>query len=488
MALEWLIGGSALVGAAAGGMVARVLARRGGDHSPTAVSKILLAHFKSIPLDEITIATRKFPLRVRADLQKGVDRALGQQVTIHYFCGLRKEYSHEGATLADCLAASNHNPVKSVPPEYEPIDIGADEPVSALKCGLWLLERDQIRFALLLTRAQQFGMENGVEFQLAVPNRPEGTRIAQDFYARLEDAVVKADSYRGKILSLESPENSYSGAASGIQVHKLRAVAREEVILPRATLELLDRNVIEFARRRPELARYRMSTRKGLLFYGPPGTGKTHTIHYLAHALPGHTTLLITAGQVGQLAEYMTLARLLEPTIVVIEDVDLIGRDRGDMDVCEEVLLNRLLNEMDGLTEEAAILFLLTTNRPESLERALASRPGRVDQAIEFPLPDAEGRAKLVRLYSRGARMNDEVAAAIVRRTQNVSAAFIKELLRRSVQFQLERDGNADASLASIEMVDVENALGEMLFRGGSLNLKLLGAEGADGDPNEIAG
>ena len=57
----------------------------------------------------------------------------------------------------------------------------------------------------------------------------------------------------------------------------------------------------------------------------------------------------------------------------------------------EEVLLNELLNEMDGLKEDADILFILTTNRPEALEAALASRPGRVDQAIEFPFPTTRG-------------------------------------------------------------------------------------------------
>ena len=102
---------------------------------------------------------------------------------------------------------------------------------------------------------------------------------------------------------------------------------------------------------------------------------------------------MITAEQVGLLGEYMTLARLLQPSVVVIEDVDLIARDRTTMDSpCEEVLLNKLLNEMDGLRPDADILFVLTTNRPEALEAALASRPGRVDQAIEFPLPDEEGR------------------------------------------------------------------------------------------------
>ncbi len=175
------------------------------------------------------------------------------------------------------------------------------------------------------------------------------------------------------------------------------------------------------------------------------------------------------------LSEYMTLARLLQPSIVVIEDVDLIAGDRAQLDTCEEVLLNKLLNEMHVLNEEADILFILTTNRPEALERALASRPGRVDQAIEFPLPGKAGRENLVRLYSRGVNVSDEVVHATVRKTEKVSAAFIKELMRRSVQFHLERNGDGCVFLA-----DVENALDEMLFSGGSLNLKLLGAEVAE--------
>jgi hypothetical protein len=88
--------------------------------------------------------------------------------------------------------------------------------------------------------------------------------------------------------------------------------------------------------------------------------------------------------------------------MVVMEDADLIARPRAHMrSPCEESLLNKLLNEMDGLREDAMILFILTTNNPEQLETALTSRPGRIDQAIEFPLPDDDGRRKLVHLYSR---------------------------------------------------------------------------------------
>jgi ATP-dependent 26S proteasome regulatory subunit len=305
-----------------------------------------------------------------------------------------------------------------------------------------------------------------------VPNSADGTRITREFFRHLEESILKAESYRGKILSLEQQEHSYSGQSSGITVHHLRSVEREQVILPESTLTLLDRNVIHFVRQRQRLSQFRQATKKGLLFYGPPGTGKTHTIHYLAKALAGHTTLLISAEQVGLLAEYMTLARLLQPSMVIIEDVDLIARDRATMNSpCEEVLLNKLLNEMDGLKEDAEILFVLTTNRPEQLEAALASRPGRIDQAIEFPLPNDTGRRKLVALYSQGITLPESVVDETVRRTDGVSAAFIKELMRRTVQFHIERDGTGEVSHD-----DLDAALNEMLFSGGSLNLKLLGA------------
>ena len=191
--------------------------------------------------------------------------------------------------------------------------------------------------------------------------------------------------------------------------------------------------------------------------------------------MPGHTTLLITAEQVVLLEHYFKLARFLQPSIIVVEDVDLIARERTQMQhPGQEIMLNKLLNEMDGLREDAEVIFILTTNRPDQLEPALASRPGRIDQAIEFPLPDETGRAKLARLYAHGMKLNDAVADAIVSKTKGASAAFIKELMRRSAQFALHESKDTILTLKSVDA-----ALEEMVFIGGSLNLKLLGA--ADG-------
>ena len=381
------------LGAAATGAFAFVRHRRAARQTGNLkiVSKLIEAHFHPTPHDNLTISERQFPFRVRADLQKAITRLFDSTAKVCYFCGVRKEYSHEGISLNDCIAGSGHSPAVSVPPQYEDLDIGEEQPVRCLKNGLWFLEQGSARFVVLLSGTEKYGQATGIQFQIATVNDPAGIQISEQFFKHLEQSVLKAESYRGKILSLELDERSYTGKSTGIKVQRLRTVEREQVILPRQTLELLERNVIQFAQQRPQLAKFRQATKKGILFYGPPGTGKTHTIHYLAKALPGHTTLIITAEQVVLLSEYITLARLLQPSIVVVEDVDLIAKDRTEMSACEEVLLNKLLNEMDGLNEDAEILFLLTTNRPEALELALSSRPGRVDQAIEFPLPDDEG-------------------------------------------------------------------------------------------------
>lgn len=471
--LGWL-----LVGLLVGGGVAFFVVRRqfGKEeekkHGHSSVPSLLRTHFLNLPVADITISERQFPFRVRADLQRAVDQLFGDQSRILHFCGVRREYSHEGVGLSDCIIESENNPAKSIPPEYEEIDIGEEDPIRVLKNGLWLLENNGVRFAVLLSPIGHFGRTTGMQFQVGTPNSADGTRIVQDFFKHLEQCILKGESYRGKILSLELSKHAYSGQSTGITVHKLRTVERDDVILPESTLKLLERNVIQFVKQRERLSQFRQATKKGLLFYGPPGTGKTYTIQYLARALEGHTTLLVSAEQVGLLGEYMTLARLLQPSIVVLEDVDLIARNRNEMNnACEEVLLNKLLNEMDGLKEEADILFILTTNRPEALEAALASRPGRIDQAIEFPMPDSSGRTKLVNLYAKDAHLTPDTVAEIVRRTEGVSAAFIKELMRRIIQFHIERNGGSE-----INHADVDQAIDEMLFSGGSLNLKLLGA------------
>jgi hypothetical protein len=403
---------------------------------------------------------------MRADVQAGVDKLFSAS-PLRFF-GVHEEHRYETLSFA-ALSRDGRNAPTIAPAQYHDVDVGESAPVKCLDNGLWLCRADDLRYAVVLSSHQEYGRESGTRVEIAVPTGAEGAEFVQRCFSELESAVNDARCYRGKVLSLDADRN-YSGRTRGVMVHKLPTVQREDVILPEATLKLLDRNVLSFVKNRPRLRRLGQSTRTGILLYGPPGTGKTHTIRYLANNLPGHTTLIITAAQVALLAQYMSLARLLQPAMVVIEDVDLIARDRNQMGACDEVLLNALLNEMDGLKQDADILFVLTTNRPEQLESALASRPGRIDQAIEVPVPNDIGREKLVRLYGRGLPLGDAVVSDAAQRTKGVSAAFIKELMRRVAQASIARDGGT-----TVESTDISEALDDMLFTGGKLNVKLLG-------------
>ena len=431
----------------------------------------LKRHFAGHKLHDLVTASRTFPVTARVDLQLALDQLLGQRPDVRLF-GVLRQYGHETLTFAN-LMANVHDPAVIAPLQYEEIDIGETLPARCLRQGLWLSVEDRTPYALLMTPAGHFGRPEGSHLEVAVPPGEAGSGISRQVLDRLEDLVKRGASYKGKVISLESSDR-YSGQSGTLRVHRLRGVRREEVILPEKTLGLLDRNVRDFIQQRQQLRKLGMPIKKGLLFYGPPGTGKTHTIHYLASQLPDHTSLLITSEQVALLDHYFQLARFLQPAMIVIEDVDLIARRREQMyGPCDESLLNKLLNEMDGLREDAAVLFVLTTNRPENLEAALASRPGRIDQAIEFPLPDDQGRKQLIRLYACGLALSNEIVEVLAKRTKGSSAAFIKELMRRAAQFCIQAGGGNVLDSNSIDA-----ALEEMLFTGGSLNARLLGAAG----------
>jgi ATP-dependent Clp protease adapter protein ClpS len=423
-------------------------------------------HFAGIPRDRLVATSRQFPGHMRADVQAAVDKLFSIQ-RIRFF-GIQERHRYETLTFAS-LTSAGQAAHAIAPAQYHDVEIGEAEAVKCLDNGLWLCGAEDLKYAVLLSAHREHGEETGVRIEIAAPAGAAGTEFVRRCFIAIEDAVNAANSYRGKILSFDGGAN-YRGRSQGLMVHKLPPVERANVILPDATLKLLDRNILNFVQHRAKLRQLGQSTRKGILLYGPPGTGKTHTIRYLASNLPGHTTLIITAAQVELLRAYTNLARLLQPAMVVIEDVDLIATDREMMGPCEESMLNMLLNEMDGLKEDADILFVLTTNRPEQLEGALADRPGRVDQAIEIPLPDDIGRRKLVQLYGKGLQLDETLIDEAVRRTRGVSAAFIKELMRRTAQAGIGRDGGA-----TIGSADLGEALDDMLFASGKLNVKLLG-------------
>ena len=432
----------------------------------------LARHFAPARPHQMLATSRAYPMRQQADLQRALDELFERRIP-ETFVGIRQQYSHEVVDYAKLLERT-HGPVEVAPAQFEDVDIGQGETVRCLKNGLWLLDESDTPYVVVLSPRQDYHGGHHMTVEVAVPPGEAGAALTARVFDALERRLSTGSCYRGRALSLEGGYQ-WTGHASRIRVHELEAVERDDVILPEATLRALERNILKFAEQREALRRLGLSTQKGLLFHGPPGTGKTHCIRYLAGRLPGHTTLLIAAEEMGALPEYMAIARLLQPALVVIEDADLIGRNRAERaDACDEVMLNRLLNELDGLRERADVFIIMTTNRPGSLEPALANRPGRIDQAIEFPLPDESLRRRLVALYARTLPVPQVLMDDLAKRTTGASPAFIKEFMRRIAQHHLDAGGAGDVARAT-----ADGALHEMLFSGGEINTRLLGGETA---------
>jgi ATP-dependent 26S proteasome regulatory subunit len=93
---------------------------------------------------------------------------------------------------------------------------------------------------------------------------------------------------------------------------------------------------------------------------------------------------------------------------------------------------NEMEMRLEGLSEDTDLLVVLTTNRPDVIEPALAARPGRVDLALEAPLPDGDGRRRLLLLYAKEIALPEDALAELVELTDGVTGAFIKELMRQA--------------------------------------------------------
>lgn len=295
---------------------------------------------------------------------------------------------------------------------------------------------------------------------------------AEAFHRRLAERQRVCSVYRGRILSVEAvnSDDGYSPGWSKIKLHHFPQVQRNDVVLPESTRDLIERNTVRFFEHAAALKAHGYSAKRGLLFHGPPGTGKTHVLRWLRSSMPGVTVMLVTGEQQLQIKECIRYAKWLAPSLVLIEDVDLIAQSRDHS--VHNPLLHQLMNEMDGLTPEEEVIFILTTNRPDDLEAAITNRPGRIDQAVHFGLPSPEERRKLIELFARRDSLKLQDFSQLIQQTEGATPAFLKELVRKAALVALEENSSGGILLRDHHF---QMALKELTSGDGSLSRKLLG-------------
>lgn len=419
------------------------------------------------------IVVEEVSLIERPNVQAALDawsEAEGRETELIGVSSEQKRFA--GIGLSDLLAPTGGLMAgglpKPGPVDYVNVNVSLDETRACVQHGLYLLKDEEEPIAALVS-ATEMGPETVIRIEAMSP-KPE---TATDFLAGIRDGMRRLNVYRGQVMSLGNKHGPFGHGAPGVEFMALPQIGEEEVVLPDGVLERIERHTIGFSRHAERLLAAGRHLKRGLLLHGPPGTGKTLTAMYLVGRMPGRTTLVLSGGSYGLVAPTCELARNLQPSMVILEDVDLVAEERGMGDMGENPLLFELLNEMDGLAEDADVIFMLTTNRPDLLEPALAARPGRIDQATEITLPDDDSRRRLISLYGKGLDLRLEDPGAVIPRTKGVSASFIKELLRRAALYAAEEE--AEELIVTDRHMD--EALDELLVAGGTLTTRLLGAK-----------
>jgi hypothetical protein len=358
---------------------------------------------------------------------------------------------------------------KEGPVQYISLTLHDDQVLACVQSGLYLIRDGEQRLAVLLQGPGNYTYQPKIDVEVLATERA----IAEEFLGVVRTMMRKRNVYRGRVISLD-----FDHAGLVVKFHRLPTIPRDGIILPQGVIDRIERQTVGFARWGDKLRAAGRHLKRGLLLYGPPGTGKTLTAMYLAGQMPDRTIILLTGRGVGSIEQSCAMARLLQPATIILEDVDLIAEERTQQSTGANALLFELLNQMDGLAEDADILFLLTTNRPELLEPALAARPGRIDQAIEIPLPDRACRQRLFDLYGKGLTLRLSNRDRLFDQTEGVSAAFIRELMRKAALFAAD-----EANEIAIEDRHMDEALHELVVEGGELTKSLLGAGRAFAQP-----
>ncbi len=386
------------------------------------VTQALRAQLGELP--ELEFHEKKYPAYELGSLSRAID-------------ALREESSS-----AAVLGASGR-PIKEVlespwlanqtlsPLSYRRIPVSANEESSAVDNALYAFLRDGVPVVLHLLPAHVASeaelddklagaAKAGFLVQLGSPTR----EVTDRTFARLDAHLRSSNLFRGKVLDLRIE----AGGVADIRYKATQQVEREAIVLSDGLLETVEANVVRFFEHKETLRNSGIELKRGVLLHGLPGTGKTLTCLYLARKLEDFTVFFVSGPSLHFPREICKLARYLQPSLVVMEDVDLLALQRDDNQLIQ--VLGELLNQMDGCEPNDEVVFVLTTNAPERIEPALRDRPGRIDARLGYGLPGPAEREDLLRLFGRG--LVEGSLDGVIAASEALTPATLKELVKRA--------------------------------------------------------
>lgn len=221
--------------------------------------------------------------------------------------------------------------------------------------------------------------------------------------------------------------------------------------------------IVDFLRNPEKYRKLGARIPKGVLLVGPSGVGKT----LLARAIAGEANVpfysvagsefieMIVGVGSARVRDLFKMAKETSPSLIFIDEIDAIGRQRGKSAAVSnderEQTLNQILVEMDGFDPRTNVIIIAATNRPDMLDSALV-RPGRFDRHIRIDLPDVEERAEIIKIHMHGKPFSKQVnIEKLSKQTVGFSGADIENMLNEAAILAARRNANEIESADLIE-------------------------------------
>jgi len=300
-------------------------------------------------------------------------------------------------------------------PVYTDVDTGG-KTENLLMNGQMFVEKENTRYIITVDVNPRW--RGSVQLEGPAKKRKE----MEEFIADVLAIADKENFYRGKKIE-------FSGRIRFLDV---KDRSWEGIVLDAETKADIKANTVDFLRRSDEWSKYGISLKRGILLAGEPGTGKT----IICKALMGEAdgiTCITTNGYALDDDDYVTelyeLAQDLSPSIVFIEDIDLIGQNRMEFGYQRGPALLSLLSVMDGVEEQRDVVTVATTNCLETLDKALRERPSRFDRVIRLTRPSLDERRELVRRLCQKIPLDEVTQEYIAARAGNCTPAQLQEIV-----------------------------------------------------------
>ena len=322
--------------------------------------------------------------------------------------------------------------------KYEKLEIGYKKYKNVVDEGVLFIKRGSRSIVLDIA----YNRENTYNF--TVYSHIDDSNLASEFLGNLKSHAEKHNYLRKQKIF---PDCTFIELNTGYDW--------DSVILDKKIKKAIQKNIFSLTDNIEIYIKNGIALKRGLILKGEPGVGKTMVGKVLCSSCDC-AVIWVTPKFLERshnIANIMSLARDLSPSILFLEDIDLYGSERDHN--ANKAILGELMNQLDGITENKNVIIIATTNRGDELEKALRNRPGRFDSVIEIPKPgQLERKEMLIKYASKFIRPEEKIDFDLIaQKTDKYTGAHIKDLIDLSVMRAIS-EGNVGVEDSKIYLTE----------------------------------